>query len=88
MVDDDKTRWAVDVMTAWIDEDSDTDFVHERIDAYLSEPEGCSGLITGLINLTGLLLMGMEVGSGKSTPQILRAIASTLSRDGELPDVE
>jgi hypothetical protein len=88
MADDDKTRWAIDVMTAWIDDDSDTDFVHARIDAYLSEPEGCSGLITGLVNLTGLLLMGMEVSTGKATPEILQAIASTLSRHGRAPDVE
>jgi hypothetical protein len=86
MADDEKTRWAIDVMTAWTHDDSPTGFVHERIDAYLSEEsQGCPGLITGLINLSGLLLMGMEATTGKSTPEILQAIASTLSRQGRPP---
>ena len=81
MADDEKTRWAIDVMTAWT-HDQDADFLHQRIDAYLAEPQGCPGLITGLVNLSGLLLMGMEATTGKSGPQILQAIASTLSRQG------
>ncbi|OPX13053.1 hypothetical protein [Mycobacterium sp. AT1] len=80
MADDEKTRWAIDVMTAWVDHDSDSDFVHERIAAYSSAPGGHPGLITGLVNLAGLLLMGMEVSTGKSTPEILQAIASTVAR--------
>jgi hypothetical protein len=88
MTDDEKTRWAIGVMTAWADQDSGSDFVHERIDAYLAEPEGCSGLITGLMNLSGLLLMGMEVSTGKSTPEILQAIASTVTRQGRPPGAE
>ncbi|WP_179475680.1 hypothetical protein [Mycolicibacterium vinylchloridicum] len=79
MADDEKTRWAIDVMTAWA-QDCDADFVHDRIDSYLAEPHGESGLITGLINLSGLLLMGMEASTGKSTPEILQAIAATISR--------
>jgi hypothetical protein len=47
VADDEKTRWAIDVMTAWSDDDHRTEFLHERIDAYLSEPQGCAGLITG-----------------------------------------
>ena len=43
----------------------DSDFMHDRIDAYLAEPKGCTGLITGLINLSGLLLSGMEMTTGK-----------------------
>ncbi len=80
MTDDEKTRWAIDVMTAWVHHDSDGDFVHERIDAYLSEPDGCAGLVTGLVNLSGLLLMGMEACIGKSTPEILQTIATTVSK--------
>ena len=86
MADDEKTRWAIDVMTAWVDHGHDGDFVHARIDAYLSEPEGCPGLIIGLVNLSGLLLMGMEATTGKSTPEILQAIAATLSRHGQPTD--
>jgi hypothetical protein len=37
MADDEKPRWAIDVMTAWT-QDECTDFVHERIDAHLAEP--------------------------------------------------
>jgi hypothetical protein len=36
-------------MTAWINDDHDSDLVHRRVDAYLSEPEGCIGLITGVL---------------------------------------
>ncbi|WP_431232736.1 hypothetical protein ACQ856_25610 [Mycolicibacterium psychrotolerans] len=66
-------------MTAWTQDDS-AEFVHGRIDAYLAEPGGSAGLITGLVNLSGLLLMGVEATTGKSAPVILQAIASTLSR--------
>jgi hypothetical protein len=80
MVDDDKTRWAIDVMTAWSFGSDHAELLHQRIDAYLSEPAGCSGLVTGLVNLNGLLLSGMELTTGKSTPEILQAIAATLTR--------
>ena len=85
MADDEKTRWAIDVMTAWIDHCHDADFVHARIDEYAAESEGHFGLTTGLINLSGLLLMGMEVTLGKSPQEILQTIAVTLSRNGDLP---
>lgn len=84
MADDEKTRWAIDVMTAWA-QDGDADFVHDRVDCYLAEPQGSPGLITGLINLSGLLLMGMEATTGKSPTEILQAIASTISRNGQPP---
>ena len=86
MADDEKTRWAIDVMTAWVDHSHDTEFVHARIDDYLAEPEGHFGLTTGLINLSGLLLTGMEVTLGKSPQEILQTIAVTLSRRGDLTD--
>lgn len=86
MADDEKTRWAIDVMTAWTNDDHGTNFWQERIDSYLSEPEGREGLITGLVNLSGLLLMGMEVTTGRSTPEVLQAIASTVSRNGRQPN--
>lgn len=85
MADDEKTRWAIDVMTAWTHGESG-DFVHDRIDEYLHEPGGVSGLITGMVNLSGLLLMGLEATTGKATPEILQAIASTLSRHQHAPD--
>lgn len=85
MADDEKTRWAIDVMTAWSDDDHHTEFLHERIDAYLAEPDGCTGLITGLVNLSGLLLMGMEMTTGKGTFDTLQAIASTVARHGPPP---
>ena len=81
MADDEKTRWAIDVMTAW-SHGEDSEFMHDRIDAYVAEPEGCAGLITGLVNLSGLLLSGMELTTGKSTSEVLQAIASTVSRHG------
>jgi hypothetical protein len=85
VADDEKTRWAIDVMTAWT-QDHDTAFIHERINAYLSEPEGSAGLITGLVNLSALLLMGMEVTTGKNSRETLQAIASTVARHGQHPD--
>ncbi|BBZ75241.1 hypothetical protein MANY_05780 [Mycolicibacterium anyangense] len=84
MADDEKTRWAIDVMTAWAHAERD-DFMHDRIDEYLSEPGGAPGLITGLVNLSSLLLMGLEATTGKATPEILQAIASTLSRHEHTP---
>ncbi len=86
MADDEKTRWAIDVMTAWSHEGNATDFMHDRIDAYLSEPDGQAGLITGLVNLSGLLLSGLELTTGKSTDEVLQAIASSVSRHGRLPE--
>lgn len=83
MADDEKTRWAIDVMTAW--NQSDRAFFHERIEAYLAESHGDTGLITGLVNLNGLLLSGMEVTTGKSHTEILQAIASTITRNGNPP---
>jgi hypothetical protein len=52
----------------------------------VSEPEGSAGLITGLVNLSGLLLMGVEVTTGKSSRETLQAIASTVARHGQHPD--
>ncbi len=85
MTDDDKTRCAIDVMTAWID-DGDGDLLRARIDSYLAEPGGMAVLTTGLVNLSGLLLMGMEATIGKSPQEILQAIAITLSRQGARPE--
>jgi hypothetical protein len=82
VADDEKTRWAIDVMTAWAHQDSDGGdaLLSHRIEAYATEPDGAPGLITGLVNLSGLLLMGMEACTGRTTPEILQAIASTLAR--------
>lgn len=80
VVDDELTRWAVDVMTAWAQQDDDSDFVRARIAAYASEPDGTDGLITGLINLSGLLLSGMEMFTGKCPAETLQAIAVAASR--------
>lgn len=85
MADDEKTRWAIDVMTAWIDDRGD-ELLHARIDSYLAEPDGASALAVGLVNLSGLLLMGMEVTIGKSAQEILQTIAMTVSRQGATPD--
>ena len=84
MADDEKTRWAIDVMTAW--NQGDRAFLHDRVDAYLREHRGDAGLITGLVNLNGLLLSGMELTTGKTPSDILQAIASTITRNGQLPD--
>ena len=84
MADDEKTRWAIDVMTAWID-DRDDDLLHDRIDQYLAEPDGAAGLTVGLVNLSGLLLSGMEAVLGKSVQEILQTIAVTVSRADEPP---
>ncbi|MGD9516685.1 hypothetical protein [Mycolicibacterium sp.] len=85
MADDEKTRWAIDVMTAWID-DRDDDLLHARIDHYLAESDGAPALTVGLVNLAGLLLMGMEVAIGKSAQEILQTIAMTVSRQDATPE--
>ncbi|NVN53976.1 hypothetical protein [Mycolicibacterium hippocampi] len=85
MVDDEKTRWAIDVMTAWVDHEHDREFIHDRVEQYLSEPQGSAGLISGLVNLSGLLLMGLEIQSGRTSQEILQAIATTVSRSGIPP---
>ncbi|MEH3143428.1 MAG: hypothetical protein PGN37_25405 [Mycobacterium kyogaense] len=85
MADDEKTRWAIDVMTAW--NQDDRAFFHERVDAYLEEHRGDAGLIVGLVNLNGLLLSGMELTTGKTPSDILQAIASTIARNGQPPDL-
>lgn len=81
VADDEKTRWAIDVMTAWALDDHHDRFVHDRIDAYADEPQGSAGLITGLVNLSGLLLSGLEVAMGKEAKDILQAIGSTIARN-------
>ena len=78
MPDDEKTRWAIDVMTAWID-DRDDALLHARIDQYLAEPDGAAGLTVGLVNLSGLLLMGLETTLGTSAQEVLQTIAVTVS---------
>ncbi|MDA2893615.1 hypothetical protein PDG61_22050 [Mycolicibacterium sp. BiH015] len=86
MPDDEKTRWAIDVLTAWVDHEDDSEFMHARVDSYLSEADGPSGLTTGLINLAGLLLMGLETSLGRSAQEILQTIAITVSRQSERPE--
>ncbi|ABK71534.1 hypothetical protein [Mycolicibacterium smegmatis] len=85
MADDEKTRWAIDVMTAWLD-DRDDDLLHARIESYLGEPEGASALAIGLVNLSGLLLMGLETLIGKDGQEILQTIAMTVSRSSAAPE--
>ena len=72
-------------MTAWVD-DRDDGLLHDRIHSYLAEPDGAAGLSIGLVNLSGLLLMGMEATLGRSTQDILQTIAMTVSRQGAQPE--
>ncbi|MCP2625407.1 hypothetical protein NLB33_25365 [Mycolicibacterium smegmatis] len=85
MADDEKTRWAIDVMTAWLD-DRDDDLLRARIESYLGEHEGASALAIGLVNLSGLLLMGLETLIGKDGQEILQTIAMTVSRSSAAPE--
>ncbi|AFP42885.1 hypothetical protein MSMEI_6459 [Mycolicibacterium smegmatis MC2 155] len=72
-------------MTAWLD-DRDDDLLHARIESYLGEPEGASALAIGLVNLSGLLLMGLETLIGKDGQEILQTIAMTVSRSSAAPE--
>lgn len=82
MTDDEKTRWAIEVVAASM-RDEGGDLIRGRIDAYLDEDDaGSDGLVAGLINLSGLLLMSLEATTGKDSTQILQTIASTLAPDG------
>jgi hypothetical protein len=80
VTDDEPTRWAIDVMTAWLEHGHDADFVHHRIADYVGAPGGREDLVTGLINLAGLLLSGLELTIGKDSREILQTIARTLER--------
>ncbi|ORB26048.1 hypothetical protein BST36_05520 [Mycolicibacterium moriokaense] len=73
-------------MTAWVEHGHDGDFVHQRIADYVPTADSRNGLITGLVNLFGLLLMGMEVTTGRNAHEILQTIARTVSRHEHLPD--
>ncbi len=85
MADDEKTRWAIDVMTAWMD-DRDDDLLRQRIESYLAEHDGGVSLSAGFVNLCGLLLMGLEALIGKDGQEILQTIAMTVSRSSAAPE--
>jgi hypothetical protein len=72
-------------MTAWLD-DRDDDLLRARIESYLGEPEGASALAIGLVNLSGLLLMGLETLIGKDGQEILQTIAMTVSHSSAAPE--
>jgi hypothetical protein len=78
---------AIDVVTAWTDNEDNTDFVSERVGEYLAGPDDGITLTVGLVNLFGVLLMNLAKvrgasGDGMTEEQreILRELALRTSR--------
>jgi hypothetical protein len=70
------TRQAIDVMTAWSDQDGDKFFLASRVAAYAgAEPQGAMKLTVGFVNLTAILLLQLQEASGADTQSILRDAA-------------
>jgi hypothetical protein len=75
-------RKAIDALTAWTTEQDSTDFVSRRVGEYLAGPDEGVGLLVGLLNLSGWLLLRLakaEGESGNATPQEQRAILQDLA---------
>lgn len=76
MPDDDATRAALAIMTAWASEDS-VDFAAETAANYTVDPDmGDERLVTGFINLMGLTLTMIEGEYRQSPERTLRWLAS------------
>jgi hypothetical protein len=79
----DLTRRAIEVMTAWLDDPNKTDFAVSRaVDLIVKQDEmqdaaaAAHELITGFINLSGLLLFRIEEATGDKGPTTLQKMAA------------
>jgi hypothetical protein len=61
---------AIEVMTAWTDNQDSTDFVSERIGEYTERPDDGLELTAGLVNLAGVLLQNLAKARGNGTVRI------------------
>jgi hypothetical protein len=72
---------AIEVVTAWTDDEHNTDFVTERVVGYTaaSEDEGLE-LTAGLVTLAGVLLQNLAKARGEGERAILRELALRVQR--------
>jgi hypothetical protein len=65
---------AIEVMTAWTDDQDSTDFASARAGEHTAGPDGGLELTAGLISLAGVLLQNLAKARGDGTPEGERAI--------------
>ena len=65
---------AIEVMTAWTDNQNDTEFAAQRAAQYTAGPDDGLTLTVGLISLSGILLQNLAKARGDGTPEGERAI--------------
>jgi hypothetical protein len=70
---------AIEVVTAWTDNQDDNEFVAERATQYTAGPDGGLTLTIGLITLSGVLLQNFAKARGDGTPEGERAILRELA---------
>lgn len=70
---------AIEVVTAWTDNQDNTDFVTERVVGYTAGPDDGLTLTVGLLNLSGVLLQNLAKVRGDGTPEGERAILRELA---------
>jgi hypothetical protein len=76
----DATREAIAVMTAWTDGTDGAEFSAEQIMRIAREDEnGISILVSGLVNLAGILLVEHQQVTGHAPVETLQSIAAKLS---------
>nr|WP_296769048.1 hypothetical protein [Rhodococcus sp. (in: high G+C Gram-positive bacteria)] len=76
----DSTREAIAVMTAWTDGTDGVVFSAEQIMRIAREDDdGISTLVSGLVNLAGILLVEHEQATGQVPARTLQAVAAKLS---------
>ncbi|MDJ0392496.1 hypothetical protein QMK17_04000 [Rhodococcus sp. G-MC3] len=76
----DSTREAIAVMTAWADGADGVVFSAEQIMRIAEEDDdGISTLVSGLVNLAGILLVEHQQVTGREPARTLQAVAAKLS---------
>jgi hypothetical protein len=76
-------RTAIDVMTAWTDQQDSTEFISRRAGEHLAGTDEGVELTSGLVTLCGVLLLNLAKAAGASgdgTPEEQRAILQDLAR--------
>jgi hypothetical protein len=71
---------AIEVMTAWTDEQDSTDFVSGRIGQHTAGADDGLELTAGLVNLAGALLSNLAKERGNGTPEGEREILQEFAR--------
>ena len=74
-----ETRHAIAVMTAWADGNDSAFSVEQIMTTIREDPRGEVGLIIGLTNLLGLVLVDHQEETGRAPADILQAIALAIS---------